>query len=200
MVLSFALMASQFFRKVMGLELEEKILNAGSLVAIVGVFLPWIGGEELGGAMVSHSGFGFYTTIIGISVFALHVFVLLITLIPLTGGPVFIRKRYREIVRLCATGEAVILILASLSVLIKVTFDLARMEIRFGIYVALIGSLVALFEAFLRFQEQRKGFVQELFHHPEEDVKPVDKTEFFEAPPPPPPPPPSPVEEHRMYR
>lgn len=193
-------MAPQFFRKMMGLELEEKILNAGSLVAIVGVFLPWIGGEKIGGTIVSYSGFGFYTTMIGVSVFALHTFVILLTFIPLTGGPVLIRKRYREVVRLCATAEAVILILAALSVLIKVTFDLARMEIRFGIYVALIGSLVALFESFLRYQEQRKGFVQELFHHPEEDVKPVDKTEFYEAPPHPPPPPPPPVEEHRVYR
>jgi len=182
----------------MGLELEEKILNAGAVVAIVGVFLPWIGGEQLGGSTVSYSGFGFYTTIIGVSVFALQLFVLLITLIPLTGGPVLVRKRYREIVRLCATAEATILILAALSVLIKVTLDLARMEIRFGIYVSLIGSLVALFETFLRFQEQRKSFVQELFRHPEEDALPVDKEEFFEAPPPPPPPPPP--EEHRMYR
>jgi len=189
-------MAPQFFRKVMGLELEEKILNVGSLVALIGVFLPWIGGEKIGGAMVSYSGFGFYTTMIGVSVFLLHLFVLLLTIIPLTGGPVLIRKRYREIVRLCATAETVILILAALSVLIKVTFDLARMEIRFGIYVTLIGSLVALFESFLRFQEQRRGFVQELFHHPEEDTAPVDKQEFFEAPPPPPPPP----EDHRMYR
>ncbi|MFH1444189.1 MAG: hypothetical protein ABIG34_02255 [Candidatus Peregrinibacteria bacterium] len=193
-------MASQFFRKVMGLELEEKILNAGALVAIVGVFLPWIGGEQLGGTTVSYTGFGFYTGIVGISVFALHLFVLLITIIPLTGGPVLIRRRYREVVRLCATAETVILILSCLSVLIKVTFDLARMEIRFGIYVALIGSLVALFESFLRFQEQRKGFVQELFHHPEEQSKPVDKQEFFEAPPPPPPPPPLPPEEHRIHR
>ena len=67
----------------MGLELEEKILNAGAVVAIVGVFLPWIGGEQLGGSTVSYSGFGFYTTIIGVSVFALQLFVLLITLIPL---------------------------------------------------------------------------------------------------------------------
>lgn len=194
-------MSSQFFRKMMALELEEKILNAGSLVAIAGVFLPWMGGEKLGGAMVSHSGFGFYTAVIGIAVFALHLFVLLITIIPLTGGPVLIRKRYREVVRLCATAQAVILILAALSVLIKVTFDLARIEIRFGIYVALVGSLVALFEAFLRFQEQRRSFAQELFHHPEEDsVRPVDKQEFFTAPPPPPPPPPPSPEEHRMYR
>lgn len=193
--------ASQIFRKLVSLELEEKILNCGAFVALLGVFLPWIGGEQLGGELVSFSGFGFYTTVIGIAVFGLELFVLLITLVPLTGGPPLVRKRSRELVRLLLTGQATILILAALSVLIRVTIvDLRRMEIRFGIYVALIGALVALFEAFLRFQEQRRSAVQELFHHPEQSERTTGKEEFYEAPPPPPPPPPPQPEEHRMYR
>jgi hypothetical protein len=193
-------MASQFFKRVISLELEEKILNVGALLAIVGVFLPWIGGESLGGISTSHSGFGYYTSLIGLAVFGLQLFVLLITVIPLTGGPVLIRRRYREVVRFCATAEATILVLAALSVLIKVTLDLSRMEIRFGIYVTFIGSLVSLLYAFLRFQEQRRSEVRELFHHPEEEAKRVDKQEYFAAPPPPPPPAPPPPEEHRLYR
>lgn len=194
-------MVSPFFRKVLSLELEEKILNAGAFLALVGVFLPWIGGEQLGGTAVSYTGLGFYTSVIGLAVLLLELFILLVTLVPLTGGPVLIRRRAREIVRLLASALTTILILAALSVLIKVTLDMARLEIRFGIYVTIIGSLVALFEAFLKFQEQRKSFVQELFHHPEEEAKPADKQEYFQAPtPPPPPPPPPPPEEHRMYR
>jgi len=114
---------------------------------------------------------------------------------------VLVRKRHREIVRLCLTALSVILIIAALSVLIKVTTsDLRRMEIRFGIYTCLIGSLVALLYAFLRFQEQRKADVQEIFYHPEEKEKLVDKQEYFDAPPPPAPPKQSPPEEHRLYR
>jgi len=169
-------------------------------MVLLGTFFPWIGGEQLGGDMVSYSGFGFYTAIVGLTIFCLELFVLLITLIPLTGGPPLVRKRTREVVRLLATGEATVLILAALSVLIKVTLDQSRLNIRFGIYIALIGSLVALFEAFLRFQEQRRSSVQELFHHPEQSVDPATKEGYFEAPPPPPPPPPLPPEEHRMYR
>ena len=194
-------MASQFLRKLVSLDLEEKILNIGACIALLGVFLPWIGGEQLGGNLVSFSGFGFYTMIIGIVVFGLELFVLLVTIIPLTGGPPLVRKRLREVVRLLATAQATILILASLSVLIRVTLiDLKRMEIRFGIYISLIGSLVALFESFLRFQEQRRSSVQELFHHPEQKVNAASREEYFEAPPPTPPPPPPPPEEHRMYR
>ncbi|MDD5751317.1 MAG: hypothetical protein PHS73_02240 [Candidatus Peribacteraceae bacterium] len=193
-------MSSHFVRKLLALELEEKILNTGALLCMIGVFVPWIGEEKLGGLYASHSGFGSYTSFIGIAVFGISLFLLLITFIPLTGGPVLMRKRYREVVRLALSAQATVLILAALSVLIKVTLEFSRMEIRFGIYISLIGSLVALLYAFLRFQEQRRSDVQELFHHPEERQKPVDKEDFVEAPPPPPPPPPPPVEEHRMYR
>ncbi|MDD5623277.1 MAG: hypothetical protein PHI23_01040 [Candidatus Peribacteraceae bacterium] len=196
-------MASNFLRKIIGLELEEKILNVGALIGLVGVFLPWIGGERLGGLNTSYSGFGFYTSFIGIVVFLLLLALLLITIVPLTGGPILLRKRHREVARLCLAGAAVILILAALSVLTKVTFEFSRMEVRFGIYVSLIGSLITLLYAFLRFQEQRRNQVQEIFHHPDEEVTPPKKekeaAESFEAPPPPPPPPPLEPEEHRLY-
>lgn len=194
-------MANPFFRKLTGLELEEQILNVSAMVSLIGVLLPWMGGEWLGGDNVTYSGLGFYTSFIGLTVFLLQTFILLITVIPLTGGPVLIRRRHREVVRLGATGLSSILILASLSVLTKVTFEFSRMEIRFGIYVTLVGSLVATLYAFLRFQEQRKSSVQELFHHPEENAMAVpERNESAPVPPPPPPPPAPEPEEHRLFR
>ncbi len=192
-------MPPRFLRGFAALETEEQILNAGSLVAIVGVFLPWMSGEWLGGERVNYWGFEFYTSILGFSVFLLHFFLLIITLVPLLGGPVLIRKRHREAVRLAASGAAALLILAALSVLMNVTLEFTRMEMRFGIYVSLIGSLVALLYSFLRFQEMRKQQVQELFHHPEDRTVPRENTETYVAPPPPPPPPPPAPEEHRLY-
>lgn len=194
-------MQKALLRKLTGLELEEQILNVSALVCLIGVLLPWMGGEWLGGDNVTYSGLGFYTSFIGLTVFALQTFILLITLIPLTGGPVLIKRRHREIVRLASTGLSSILVLASLSVLTKVTFEFSRMEIRFGIYVTLVGSLVATLYALLRFQEQRKSSVQELFHHPEETAEAVPERIETAATPPPPPPPPAPEpEEHRLFR
>jgi hypothetical protein len=190
-----------FLRKLTSLELEEQILNAGSLIAFIGVFLPWMGGEWLGGDTVTYSGVGFYTSFLGIGVMALHTFILVITLIPLTGGPVLIRRRHREVVRLAVTAAAALLVLAALSVLTKVTFEFSRMEIRFGIYVSLVGSLVAVLYAFLRFQEQRRSLVQELFHHPEDEGTPEERKETVTLTPPLPPPPRAPEpEEHRILR
>lgn len=192
-------MASRIFRNILKLELEEQILNGGLIIAIVGLFCPWISGEWLGGDSILYSGFGFYTLILGYVIFFLLVFTFLVTAVPLAGGPVFIRRRHREVIRMVTIGLATVLVLAALSVLTLVIVEFQRMEVRFGIYVTLIGSLVSLFYAFLRFQEQRKSQVQELFRHPE-DPGVSERKETAVPPPPPPPPPPAPApEDHRLY-
>ena len=192
--------SSTFLRRLKALETEEQILNVGACAAMIGVFLPWIGGEMLGGNSLTYSGLGFYTSFIGLFVLLCQLAILLITAIPLTGGPVLVRKQYREYVRLFLGVLATVLVLAALSVLTKVTFEFSRMEVRFGIYVSLIGSLVVLLYAFLRVQEQRRNQVEELFHHLYDDA-PVavskDQQELPLKPLPPPPPPPLP-EEHRL--
>ncbi len=193
-------MQSRFVRSLLSLELEERILNAGAIVAAVSVFLPWMSGEWLGGDSVTYTGFGFYTSFLGIAVFLFNVFLLILTLVPLLGGPVLIRKRYKELVRLLVSSQASILVLASLTVLTKVTFEFSRMEVRFGVYFCLVGNLVALFEAVLRYLEQRRSSGTELFHHPEDHESPSDRKETLSAPPPPPPPPPAPAaEDHPLY-
>ena len=193
-------MQSRLVRSILSLELEERILNAGALVALLSVFLPWISGEWLGGDAVTYTGFGFYTSFLGLAVFLLTTFLLLLTLVPLTGGPVLIRKRYREIARLLISSQSSILVLAALSILTKVTFEFSRMEVRFGVYFCLVGNLVALFESLLRFLEQRRSAGQELFHHPEDHDSLPDRKETLVTTPPPPPPPPAPAaEEHPLY-
>ena len=192
-------MPSRILRSLQSLELEERILNAGAIVAAASVFLPWFSGEWLGGENRLHTGFGFYTSFLGLAIFLLDAFLIALTLVPLVGGPMLVRRRHRELLRLLLSTAASILILAALSVLMKATFDFQRMEVRFGIYFCLVGNLVALFEAVLRFLEQRRSTTQELFHHPE-DGAPVDQKETLAPLPPPPPPPPAPApEDHPLY-
>ncbi|MFA6038975.1 MAG: hypothetical protein WCV62_03555 [Candidatus Peribacteraceae bacterium] len=192
-------MPSRILRGFVSLETEEQILNGGALVGCIGMFLPWISGEGVDGEREVFTGFGFYTSTMGYLIFLLLLVLLIVSIVPLLGGPVLIRRRHREIVRLCLAGAATLLIIAALSVLMNVTFEFTRMEIRFGVYVTLIGCLVSLLYAFLRLQEQRKAQAEELFHHPEDKPTRGEKSELFVAPPPPPPPPPPAPEEHRMY-
>ncbi|MBM3227680.1 hypothetical protein FJZ27_02335 [Candidatus Peribacteria bacterium] len=193
-------MKGSALRNISSLELEEQILNGGSLIAVIATFLPWMGGEWLGGETVTYSGLGFYTAFIGAFALILHLFVLSITAAPLLGGFVVIRKRHRDVVRLIATSLASLMMLAALTVLTRVTFEFSRMEIRFGVYVAIVSSLVATLYAFLRYQEHRRGLVQELFHHPEDNrATPECREPITPTPPPPPPPPPSTPEQHRIH-
>lgn len=181
------------------MEMEDKILNSAAAVAIIGLFLPWIGGEWLGDEdEVAHIGFSFFTSFLGIGIFLLLAFTLAVALVPLFGGPVVVKKRYRDLTRLICTSQALVLTLAALSVLTRVTFQFARLEVRFGIYITLIGSLVAAIYAYLRFQEFRRQSSQAIFHHPEAAELPHEKSETFVAPPPPPAPPAPAAEDHRI--
>lgn len=183
----------------LGLDLEERILNGAALFAAISVFFPWLSGEWLGEEEVAFSGFEFYTSMIGITIFLLHGVILSTTIVPLFGGPILVRRRYRDVSRLCLAGLATILCLAALSVLTKVTYDYTRMEIRFGIYLTFIGSLVAAFYSFWRMQEQKRSGNAEHFHHPDDQPAPSEKSESsLPPPPPPPPPPPLEPEEHHI--
>ncbi len=194
-------MASRFLRSLAVLELEERILNGAALITLLGVFLPWISGEWLGGDTVTYSGLQFYTTFLGIIIVLLESFILSITIIPLTGRNGFLKKRHKEITRLLASSQVTVLVIASLTVLMKVTFEFSRMEVRFGIYVTLIGSAIVTIYSFLKYQEQRRLEVQELFHHPEDHaVSLSDREESpLATPAPPPPPPPPPLEHHHLH-
>lgn len=188
----------RFVRSVKSLELEEQILNGGALLGIIGVFLPWLSGEWLGGDPVLYTGLGFFTSFLGLSVLALHAFVLLITVVPLAGGPVLLKRRHREYVRTFAAAQASILTVAALSVLTNITLEFGRMELRFGLYLTLIGGLVALFYAVLRLQDYRRSLAHEVFHHPHDEAV-EERRESAKPPPLPPPPPPPEPEEHPLY-
>jgi hypothetical protein len=179
--------------------MEERILNGGVVAAIVGIFMPWMSGEWLGGAVVTYSGLQFYTALVGIAILFLHVFLLLIVVVPMTGRGPLIRKRSVEFVRFFVASQALVLTLAALSVLTKVTFEFSRVEVRFGIYVTLIGSVIAALYSFLRVQEQRRQDVHELFRHPEDVRVAPERSETRMSPPPPPPPPAPQPEDHPVH-
>ena len=180
-------MAAQILRRLARLPLEEKILNAGSFVACICIFFPWIGGEWLGGKVITYSGLGFFTSFIGVAVLLLHTFIILVTFIPLTGGPRLIKAQNKHIVRLVVAIFATILTIAVWSVLTKFTFEFSRLQIHFGLYGTLIGSFVATLYSFLQFQDGRRTAVEDLFHGHSQNRPP-------EVAPPSPEP-----EDHRIY-
>lgn len=153
-------------RKFAGMELAERLLNGGAVVGALGVFLPWLSGEWLGGEPLRFAGFQSYTAVHGIGILALDAFIISLTFIPLMGGPHIVAEQKKNAVRLLASSQAVILTLLALSVLTSITFAFSRIGIRFGIYVSLLGNLLATFEAFCQWKEQREQQVRSFFHAP----------------------------------
>lgn len=185
------------------MELEEKILHIGSLLCILSLFFPWLSGQWYGSER-EWNGFGFYTGYVGHMTLLIQLFVLSMTISPLLGGPVLVRKSQRNIVRFILTGIASILLLSAFTVLLRVTFEVSGAEMRFGITTTLIGAVLSLLYSFLRYQEQRHSEVHGLFRHPDEVPppsalkKPTATQEEF-LPPPPAPPLPPPPEDHQPF-
>jgi hypothetical protein len=193
-------MIDRYIRLLRDMELEEKVLHTGVIICFFGLLLPWIGGQWYGSAQ-QWNGFGFYTGFIGHFVLVLQLYIVIIALSPLLGGPVIVRKVSRNSVRLFCSSICLILLIAAFTVLLRLTSEVSGAEIRFGIYVCIVGSTLTTLYSFLKYQEQRKNEVRQLFHHPDEQVaKPVpEPTQDEDKPPPPPPPPPLAPEEHTLF-
>lgn len=192
-------MLTRLRRLFASLDLEERILNGAAIFALISVFLPWFSGEWLGEETVSYSGFHFFTAFIGTLIALLHVVILALTILPAFNAAVFMHKKQKELVRLFLASQATVLSVAALSVLTIVTYDYTRMEIRFGIYFTFIGSLVAAFYTFWKYQEQRRLEPQSHFHHPDDMVQTDGPMALPDLPPPPPPPAPPKPEEHHIF-
>jgi hypothetical protein len=191
-------MAFRVQRLLSSLDLEDRILTTASAIGIVGVFCPWISGEWLSDDPVSHSGFEFFTAYLGTCIALMLLGVLIITIIPAGGGPMLMKRKSREILRLVFSAQSALLTLASLTVLVNVTYEYTRMDIRFGIYITLAGTILGTFYSYWKLREYIRNAPQESFHHPEEPVAIEERREPISAPPPPPPPPPLSPEEHRI--
>lgn len=182
------------------LDLEDRILTTASMIAFISVFLPWMSGQSGIEEEVSYSGVQFFTAYIGIAIALCSMGAFLITIVPATGGQLPLKRKQSETLRVALSLLASVLTLAALSVLINVTYDFTRLNIRFGIYGTFAGCIVSTFYAFWKLQEFRKNEPQELFHHPEETMQQEERREPFISPPPPPPPPPMQHEEYRANR
>ncbi len=197
-------MYEKFLRMLRAMELEEKVLHTGVLVCVFGLFAPWIGGRWADNVQ-QWSGFGFYTGYIGHAVLFVQLFILAITISPLLGGPVLVRKARRNYVRLTLSSLSTILLVLSFTVLFRLTSQLVGAEIRFGIYFSIVGSGIATLYAFLKYQEELESQSHAVFLHPDEKAPPKVKVSNVadslpdDHPPLPPPPPPLPVEDHHLF-
>ena len=155
-----------FKHAILRLSPEEKVIGIGSLLVLVGSFLPWYSIVfNFDKKPVTYSGLSGDLGVIGFVVFILVLFALLV----LIGEHIGFRMPqfgYRkDQILLFLMGEGAFLLLLILAVYTKQSFGLTNADIRFGFYISLIGAIFGTFSAFAESQKLKKQEVEELFDH-----------------------------------
>ena len=157
------------------LSAEEKVIGVGGLVAILSVFMPWYSVVLSFEKGITESGFSGDLGVVGFVVFLFT----LLSLGFLMGDHLHFRiPRFgfkKEGIILFFSGESAFLLLLEAAIFTKRSLDYTNAEIRFGLYLALIGSLFATFAAYAQLQKLGKNETKAFFEHdsaPEEPVEP----------------------------
>jgi len=149
------------------LSTEEKVLGIGALLVIVSSFLPWysvvLTYNEQGN---TESGFSGDLGVIGFVVFLLVLISLAFMLSEYLHFklPQFGFKKEKIILFLM--GESAFLVLLTLAIYTKRSIDYTNAELRFGLYLSLIGAFMGTFAAYAQIQRLLKKNAQEFFDLP----------------------------------
>jgi len=162
---------------------EEKAIGIGGLAVVLGVFMPWYTVVMNFDKEVTESGFSGDLGILGFVVFLL----MLLVLGFLMGDHLHFRlPRFglkKENILLFLSGESAFLLLLALAIFTKRSLDFTNAELRFGLYMALIGAVLSAFAAFAQIQKLQKKETKEFFEHEEqleEEALPAEDEGAFE--------------------
>ncbi len=162
------------------LSTEEKVIGIGGLAVILSVFMPWYSVVLSFEKGVTESGFSGDLGVVGFVVFLLT----LISLGFLMGDHLHFRlPRFgfgKEAIILFFSAESAFLLLLEVAIFTKRSLDYTNAEIRFGLYMALIGAVLATFAAFAQIQKLNKKEANAFFEHEPEPLE--SKEEVNEEP------------------
>lgn len=155
---------------------EEKVSGLGALLVLVGIFLPWYSVVlNFDKKSITESGLSGDLGVLGFVVLLMVILALLV----LVGEHLHIRLPQlgytREQILFFLMGQSAFLILLAIAVYTKRSLEFTDAELRFGIYLALIGALLGAFAIFAQIQKFKKKEVHEFFEHDEEIEKETEK-------------------------
>ena len=154
------------------LSVEEKVLGIGALLVLIGAFMPWYSMSlTVSENSLTESGFSGDMGVIGFIVVLLSAMSLafLIAEHLHIKLPNFGYKKNQIILFL--TGESAFLILLTIAIYTKRSLLYTNAELRFGIYLALIGACMGAFASFAQIQRTQKKDVEAFFDHSEEEIE-----------------------------
>ena len=156
------------------LSTEEKVLGIGALIVLIGSFLPWysvvFNYKEQGS---TESGFSGDLGVIGFIVFLLTLMSLALLMAEHLHLklPQFGHKKEKIILFLM--GESAFLLLLAVAIYTKRSLEYTNAELRFGLYLSLIGAFVSAFASYAQIQRLQKKIANDFFDHPED--KPANR-------------------------
>lgn len=145
---------------------EEKVIGIGSLIMLVGTFLPWYSVVmNFDNKSLTETGFSGDLGVVGFVIFLMS----LISLIVLVGEnlhlplPQFGYKR--EQILFFFLGQSFFLTLLTMAIYTKRSLEFTEAGLRFGVYIVLLGAFFGALSAFALIQKKKKKEVQEFFAH-----------------------------------
>ncbi len=158
---------------------EEKVTLIGGLLVLFGSFLPWYEVNlKVESQQVIQNAFSGDLGVIGFVIFL----VTLLALLYLTGEhmgfnlPSF--GYAKEKVILFLMGQSSFLLLLAVAVYTKRSLDFTDAELRFGLYLSLIGAVLATLSIFAFTQRLKKKEVETFFNKEEdEETEPEEEEE-----------------------
>lgn len=151
--------------KIRQLTLHQKLVGLGSILSIMGVFLPWMSYENK-----SFSGVQDMTYLIGYIILVLSCILFVFFLLRVSGKRLP-RLPFKEHTFSMVCGlQIIILSVVAFSIYNKLFLFTATSEIQFGISITIIGGVFIILGSYFSWLQERKENVRKTFiHMPEED-------------------------------
>ncbi len=165
---------------------EEKVIGIGTLVMLVGSFMPWYSVVmNFDKKSLTETGFSGDLGVIGFVIFLMSLISLLILVADNMRLPLPQFGYKREQILFFFLGEAFFLTLLSMAIYTKRSLEFTEAGLRFGVYMVLLGAFFGALSAFALIQKKKKKEVHEFFSHEqteeeEETVEPEDEDEVMQ--------------------
>ncbi|MBU0706009.1 hypothetical protein KJ657_01900 [Patescibacteria group bacterium] len=161
---------------------EEKVIGIGSLAMLIGTFMPWYSVVmNFDNKSLTETGFSGDLGVIGFVIFIMSLISLIVLVAENMRLPLPQFSYKREQILFFFLGEAFFLTLLTMAIYTKRSLEFTEAGLRFGIYLALLGSFLGALSAFALMQKQKKNEVQAFFSHEqkgeEDDVEEEEVTE-----------------------
>lgn len=156
---------------------EEKVIGIGSLVMLIGIFMPWYTVVmNFDKKSLTETGFSGDLGVIGFVIFLMSLISLLALVSENMHLPLPQFGYRREQIIFFFLGESFFLTLISMAIYTKRSLEFTEAGLRFGSYTVLLGAFFGALSAFALIQKSKRKEVQEFFSHEQEEEMDAPET------------------------